>query len=389
VHERILRGVQGYPDFGASVRPFDGTIMAYFSSRGPSADGRSEIEVVANGFASFGQGLGASTGSISIGSGTSFAAPTVAGVAAVLRQAVPEATARQVRNALILSADSSVLADGSASVDQGAGFVDAAAALALLSADGAPDTPGLEGGDNIHVKVNINQGAGVETYDGNVTRTATNLLPGERMDTYYRVGPNIAAVVVTLGNVVPGSVQNTLFGDDILLTVHSARTSAHGEGDYRLEAYTTGGTWVFPRPDTGLMRVTMNGDWTNASPISATITVFSVADPLPQMTDHGRIQEGETRVVTFNVPTGTAALNARLEWDGDWSSYPTNDLDVILIPPGGTPNFAGATLASPEIAAVEDPPAGQWMAIVDGFTIGTTGGDNFKLRIEVDGVVVR
>src|SRR5262249_32679405 len=89
---RILVDLQFGLGIGPLYRPFSGTQTAYFSSRGPDADGRLDPDVSANGFASFGMGNGA-TNTITIGSGTSFATPTVAGVAAVLRQRVPSATA--------------------------------------------------------------------------------------------------------------------------------------------------------------------------------------------------------------------------------------------------------------------------------------------------------
>jgi len=282
-----------------------------------------------------------------VASGTSFSAPSVAGVATVLRQAVPAATARQVRNALIQSADPGMLNDGSGPLDQGAGFVDAGAALEMLQAWIGPDTPGVEGGTNKNVKVNIQQGASVPTYNGNVTRTAANLLPGQRFETYYRVLPNTAAVIVTLSGVTPGAAQNQLFGDDILLTVHSAKTSAIGEGDYKVFAFTTGGAFVIPNPELGLMRVTLNGDWTNASPIGAAVNVYSVTSPLPGQTTQGAIEEGDLVAVPFIVPAGTAALDVNLEWQADWDAYPAHDLDLILVNPNGGASFAGATINNP------------------------------------------
>src|SRR6185369_7492325 len=96
-NERIFARMVLGPAAGSLYRPFLGTQTANFSSRGPNADGRADPDVSANGLGSFGQGDG-STSSITFGVGTSFAAPSVAGVVALLRQAVPGATARQVRN---------------------------------------------------------------------------------------------------------------------------------------------------------------------------------------------------------------------------------------------------------------------------------------------------
>jgi hypothetical protein len=388
VHERILRDLQRGPGGGLLFRPFGGTQTAYFSSRGPNADGRPDPDVVANGFGSFGQGFSDSPVGIDIAAGTSLSSPSVAGVAAVLRQATPGATARQVRNALILSANANLIHDGSGQLDIGAGQVDGAAALVLLKSGSIPDTPGETGGTNSNVKVNIEQGAGIKTFTGNVTRSVSGLLPGQRFETYYRVTPNTSSVVVMLTGVTPGQVQNQLFGDDILLTVHSAKTSSIGEGDYKVFGFTRGGTFAIPNPELGLMRVTVSGDWTNASPIGATVTIFSMKDSLPQATDQGHIKNGTVQVLPFQVRPGVSKLSARLEWDGDWSSYPANDVDLILIRPNGTANFTGATLNSPEIAEETSPPAGNWLAIVDGFTVYGKQ-DKFKLRIALDGQVVK
>ena len=385
VHERILRSLQFGLGIGALYRPFNATQMAYFSSRGPTADGRIDPDVVANGFASYGQGLGTGPTSISIASGTSFSAPTVSGVAAVLRQSNPTASARQVRNALIMSANPGALADGSGPLDRGAGHVNAAAGDALLQAWTAPDTAGVVGGTNRNVNVNILQGAGVETFTDVVTRSVAGLKPGQRFETFYKVTANTSAVVVTVSGVTPGSPQNVLFGDDILLTVHSAKTSSIGEGDYKVFTFTTGGTFTIPNPDLGLMRITLNGDWTNASPIGATVTISPVKLSTPQQTAQSDIQDGDVKQYKFIVPPGTAKLEARLEWSGDWANYPTNDLDLVLFPPTGPANVGGATLNSPEIVSINNPVAGEWTAVVVGFTVPTTGGDRFSLRIATDG----
>jgi hypothetical protein len=391
VHERILRNIQFGVGIGSLYRPFSGTQTAYFSSRGPTADGRVDPNIVANGFANFGMGTGATTGTLSIGSGTSYASPTIAGIAAVLRQAVPAATARQVYNALLASADASAVQDGSGPLDRGAGFVNAVAARALLQdwtsvSDAAPGY-GIE---NKNVNVNILQGADVKTWSGDVTRSVSGLLPGQRFETFYKVTPNTGAVVVTLANVVPGAVQNALFGDDIMFTVHSAKTSSIGaSGDYKVFTLSTGGTFTIPKPDQGIMRITLSGDWTNASPIAATVNIHSVTEAEPGLTRQGKIADGEVIAIPFTVPVGAQQLSARLEWDGDWSNYPTNDLDVLLQRPNGTFVTAGASLNAPERAEVAAPPAGNWVAYVDGFTVSTKGGDRFKLRIVIDGQVIK
>ena len=209
VHERILRDLQYGNGVGALYRPFDGVQTAYFSSRGPTADGRVDPEITANGFASFGQGFG-TPNSIDIGSGTSFSAPSVAGVAAVLRDAYPGATAKQIRDALIDSANPHILGDGSTPLDQGQGYVDAGAAATRLTSWMSGWHHDRDVRPSEQVWLNIWKGARVPTYMGWVSRKAKNLLPGQRMETYYYIPPFTSQVTITLSDVIPGADQNVL-----------------------------------------------------------------------------------------------------------------------------------------------------------------------------------
>jgi hypothetical protein len=302
---------------------------------------------------------------------------------------MPAATAQQVRNAIILSADKNVLGDGSGPLDQGAGFVSGSAALDLLRNWLAPDTPGEAGKSSRFVTLNIHQGAQVPVYIGTVTRTVSNLRPGQRFETYYRVTHETSAVTITLSDVVPGAVQNPLFGDDILLTVHSAKTSAIGaSGDYEVFAFTQGGTFVIPNPEQGLMRITVNGDWTNASPISAKVAIKADWDINLATTRLGRLRDGETVTVPFKVKAGVLKLDSILQWDNGWVAYPTNDIDYYLVDPNGTIH-AGATLDAPERIVIDNPVAGNWSVILDGFTVHESWGDWYRLRILADGKIVR
>jgi subtilisin family serine protease len=390
-NERILRRAQFGPAVGSLYRPFLGHQTSYFSSRGPHADGRPDPDVTSNGFACYGQGTGGTTGTISLGSGTSFATPSVAGVAALLRQAVPGATAKQIRNAILASANPGLLSDGSTYLDQGAGYVDALAARNLLATGTVPDSLPPPGSFNKSVKVNVEKKTFLDVRDGLVQESVSGLRPGERHDILYRVHPNTSQVVVVLSNVTPAlppSQQNQLFGDDVLLAVHTAKTSSIGDGDYPVFAFTVGGTFAVDDPERGIMRVTVNGDWTNAGEVSADVTIFSTTEPLPKFTAQGKIGPFQTLVYPVQVPAGVAQAEFRLGWREDWSSYPTNDIDLILVAPGGAVNVAGATARNPEVAVVDNPAAGQWLALVDGFELNT-GDDRFELRVSLDGTVVK
>lgn len=75
---------------------------AYFSSTGPSADGRVKPDVMAMGQ---GSAFGSTDGSIGAGSGTSFSSPITAGLVACLWQALPDKTNAELLEIIRRSAD--------------------------------------------------------------------------------------------------------------------------------------------------------------------------------------------------------------------------------------------------------------------------------------------
>ena len=77
-------------------------LIATFSSRGPSFDGRVKPDVVAMGR---GTGVQSSTGGVTRGSGTSFSSPMMAGSVAALWQAYPDLSAKEIMLAIRLSGD--------------------------------------------------------------------------------------------------------------------------------------------------------------------------------------------------------------------------------------------------------------------------------------------
>jgi subtilisin family serine protease len=326
-----------------------------------------------------------------MGSGTSFSTPSVSGVAALLRQKYPGSTAKQIRNAIMMAANPGILDDGSTELDQGAGYVDALAASNLLASGSVPDALPDAFNSVKSVKSNIRRGAGLDVSTGNVEQHFSSLKPGQRFEILYQVTPNTSQVTINLANIIPSlppAQQNQLFGDDILLAVHSAKTSAIGEGDYKYFNFTLGGAVVVNNPETGLMRITVSGDWTNAGNISGDVAISSRKDAVPQFTTQAKISEGDFFVIPVNIPAGVSLADFRLIWRDDWSNYPLSDMDMILIRPNGTVDLTGAMINDPEHVAVNNPAAGQWLVIVDGFQI-PGGSDKFELRVSLDGNVVR
>jgi serine protease AprX len=102
-----------------------------YSCTGPTADGRVKPDVVSMGIGNCTVAVanpGRAEAAVANFAGTSFASPAVAGIALLLRQLRPQATAEEVRQALIRTADSYDAPDG----EEGYGLVDAAAAARFL-----------------------------------------------------------------------------------------------------------------------------------------------------------------------------------------------------------------------------------------------------------------
>ncbi|HYV19987.1 MAG TPA: S8 family serine peptidase [Verrucomicrobiae bacterium] len=394
-NERILRDLQWGPGLGLLYRPFDGPETALFSSRGPLADGRTGPDVTASGYASMGMGFSGTSG-ISIASGTSFSAPTVAGVAALLRQGFPDATARQIRNAIVMSANPDYLQDGSTVNDQGAGYVNGQAAYDLLLSGTVPDTTAPLPHAVSSVAANLAMNAGVTVDTGNVSRHVGPLKPGGRSEIYYQVPPNVQAVNLVVTPIhPPDGPRNQLFGEDVIVTVHTAKTGRHrnffGDGDYLVTSIVVGSdpvTFPLGTSEPGVVRVTVMGDWTNAGEMSAEVALSVVQAPAPVQTLQGRISEFQTIELPFTVPPGAQRVEARLSWQNGWEGIPLNDIDLYLVNPYDFPDYGAATLNVPETTLINDPVPGPWKAQIYGFEMPTRT-DKFKLRILIDGQVVR
>ena len=394
VRERIIRDLELGLGQGMLFRAARHDQTAWFSSRGPTADGRIDPDVVANGVGNYTQ---AADGSITFVEGTSFASPAVSGAAAVVIGALRAGsfTATEIRNALIDTADGTALGDGSGAIDQGNGFVDVNAALRLVRSGRAssrlPDSHPEE-----TVAANI-QSLGFRPiqFDNNIFSThVRNLRPGQVAHFFVPTKEEVNRLTVKLLNItpeLPPQRQNQLFGDDTFLRVADAPTSFfRGRVD---EFVGSDSQFIIDEPQTGLIRLALQGDWTNAGRISADVVIERQKRPLLPETADGTVSSKQQSVqIPVNMPSGKSNAIFETFWDNDWSAYPTNDLDMILCPPGvplgPSCNFAGATLASPERVVIDNPAPGTWNVFVVGFTLNTHK-DKFKLRVSADGERLR
>jgi len=274
--------------------------------------------------------------------------------------------------------------------------VDALAARNLLAGGNVPTTLPKQEKPEKSVEENVEGNTFLKVRDGFVAEDTGLLKPGQRHELLYRVAPNTTQVVVTVSDVhqaLPQAQQNQFYGDNLLVAVHSSENARTVEtsffGGYNVFEYTlTGGTWVINDLQPGIMRITLNADVLAAGDVSGHVRVYSTSEPLPRFTTHGKISNLQTVVVPVTIPPGTSLAEFQLSWREDWSRYPSNDIDMHLVAPGGAVSAGGATLRSPELVKITNPAPGTWQVILLGFSV--FGGDEmYELRVELDGKIVK
>lgn len=362
---------------GSLLYPYDALQVASFSSRGQTADGRVKPDVLATGLLNFSSalydldqdGLNDAPG-YGFGAGTSFAAPTVAGSAALLaaygRSIGGFSTAPFLSNILLRTAGPIAPGERLAEVEQGKGFVRLPAAVAML-----------ESGHGWNSPPRSTRNAGV-TYlnagdHGTAEGRSRELGPGETHTFAIRVPRSVKEVEVSFPEVTLGGDQNPLFGDHLEVHVHSAKRG--GNGDYLFADMDVnpfaGFTLHLPEP--GEVRITFAGTLVNWDRVAGSFTLRTRSGPLPGVQVHeGPIVHDGTWETTFEVPADLAGLELWLSWPHNWTAFPTYDLDFIAFAPDGTPHLGGVSLRSPERTMIFRPEPGTWriraldMGTVDG-----------------------
>lgn len=379
-HERILRDLTLGAGMGEIFRPNNIVQGAYFSSRGPTADGRHGVNVMANGYAAFVQGA---DGGLMLISGTSFAAPTVAGATALLRQASPDSAAAQIREALIQGANPLILPHDSV-IDQGTGFIDLAKAQTLLGTAGSqiPPLPQITEDEPVKVMENLQAlELDVIQLDHIPFETIVNLQPGQPLHLLVEsklITDSISFEFSDVTAELPAEQQNQLFDDAILFNVADGPVSVN---NFVLdERVLEDQQFVLQQPQTGLVRAALIGDWTNAGAMTAKITIRQKQRRLTDPYKEGKLRDDETDAFLLAVDDNILQLNFELSWEGDWGHYPPHDIDLILIDPAGEPYFDAATLDAPERMSIDAPLKGDWTVIVTGYMLHGFK-DKYELRI--------
>ena len=433
--DRIVGDVGFFNAAGAgnTLRPFSEGQTAWFSSRGPNADGRQGPSVMSEGFGVYGAGLANQSGNVSLGIGSSFAAPNVAGIAALLWQDLdengessgyPAQDATRIRNAIVENGNSAIIIGGNTANDQGNGWVDASKALLNLATadDELPSFP-LPASlvrDNIdETVVGLGEIAPLQLSE-----------PGDRQDVIYAVLATDAEITVSLSRIsatmCPAEGPDPFFGNELQLAIHTVKTSTVGPaGQYynlnpnegfehafigQSDLDGSGVSGVLPgkcsledpedpesgacffdlvTPEPGLLRVSVSSATTNACGMSTDVAITLKSGSSDGLTlSTGTVQHVDTvEAGSIVVSPGDQDIEFELSWDNDWTHYPANDLELLIFMPGFPfPLPFGQTLDAPEqfvinseiltaLLGAHQPvplPAGEWTIEVQGFEVNTT-----------------
>ncbi|MBU7015246.1 MAG: S8 family serine peptidase [Theionarchaea archaeon] len=370
IHTRVGSDIAyGIPGIGADMFPYDEQQIIYFSSHGPTSDGRLGPDVLACGV----YALSAFPPySIGIMSGTSSACPAVSGAAALLvswqKTNLGAANPYQIRNAIIEGAVPLTKPYGIYA--QGNGYLNLPNSLSLLQG-------GIDDGLHLHKSYTYEA---TDLHGGTQTWFTGTLEPGIAYDLTIAVDEDTQKLDISLTDVTFSGSQNPWLGDSIEFYVQdSVRTSdafiynsinVYGDADFT--AY---------EPSPGKVRIVIEADWTNWGTLSCNITVTETESQENNGGPKEVIGFDEWHQYNIEVPEGLSYVVFELWWLHDWSMWPTYDLDMYIFDPNGYLYVDGATLASPEKQVFAAPVPGTYIVLVYGYDI-YHGKDPYQLRVQ-------
>ncbi len=374
IHMRVFWDFNFFPqNSGQHLFVSDVPQIAYFSSRGGTADGRTKPQISAPGTFILAALISEENpDGIGFSSGTSMATPGIAGTVALLNTASDLQSLGAAPYDYLQALQSAAQPlPGYGEFEQGAGANDAAAAAAALQADGTlgeafpvllgpamiSPVPPPEGTD-------LGIGAG-----GTATFEVADLQPGMSRHYYVQTDRDTSLIALDVTDVETKSDPFKInsfevyvkTGTRTYLDYYAESVNVFGDAHFEVRDRSTevtgavGGVITEERViQPGYTRITIENDWTSASAMSGTfeLTVEANGNPLAPVMVPGAISTGGQDVLGV---AACPALLCRIDltWENDWTVYPTTDLDTVLLglDEGGAPiafDFSGASLSSPE-----------------------------------------
>jgi hypothetical protein len=357
----------GMAGIGGYFFPYDDIQIIYFSGRGPTSDGRFAPDVLACGVYAMSAFPPYYIGTMS---GTSSACPIVSGGCALLvawQKANGGSNPYQLRNPILEGAVPLTLPyPGFA---QGHGYLNVPNSLAAL-----------EGGidDGLHIDSSYHL-QGVDLKGGSQTWYTGELGPSLGYEIVIEVDEDTEQIMVCLSDVYIEGPGNPLMGDTIEFYVQSAvRTALYPY--YDSVNLISDQCFTINDPHDGLMKIRIEGDWTNWNNVACNVTVTETEGKNNNGGYKETIGHDEMNVYYIEVPEGLGAVLFELWWTHNWSKFPTYDLDMIVIDPSWNWWFDGATFWSPERQWFITPEPGTYIVLVQGYEI-YHGRDPYQLRI--------
>lgn len=395
--------------------------VAGFSSRGPVlADGsdilKPDIAAPGVGILAATSNRPAETPTFNFLSGTSMAAPHIAGLALLYLGERPNATPAEIKSAIMTTAYDTKLADGSPLTDpfaQGAGHADAARYFepGLLYLNGLADWYsyiegiGYELGDTVDpVDPSDLNLASIAVGEMTAPQTVTRTVTATQAGTFTASVQGMAGMEVA---VEPSTLTFGAAGETATFTVTFTRTTAE------LDAWATGSlTWtsgdttvrspLAAKPVTIIAATEVAGEGVEGSvevsvtpggtgDIALATTGLSrgelLADPNdPESANSGSGETGFTGEYVVDVPEGAALTRFDLDSLDD-----TADLDLIVyqLDAEGTPIavWSSATGAADERVDLAAPEAGQYLVLADVYSAPGTVSWDLTVTSVVEGGV--
>ncbi|HET9887072.1 MAG TPA: S8 family serine peptidase, partial [bacterium] len=348
---------------GTFAYPEDRIQVVDFSSRGLTGDGRVKPDLIASALLVFSStiadenedGLG-DTPSFGFSAGTSFSTPTIAGSAALVHAFAETkgqfASAPYVGNALVKAATPIADYEITSQREQGRGFVHIPAAFDNVTAGDVWNAGFPEPEHRAMAEISIHGGTGHgETPD---------LAAGETFNFLIQVPEGLASLIFDVSGVhFSGGEQNPFLGDNLAVTIHSAKRGGAGDYIYGEELQEPVHGIVYRNPEPGTMRVTLMGSFANYGNVSGAIEVRANFNQLvPDQVFEGVLTRDEVAEHSINIPEHIPGLLVALSWHHDWTMWPTFDLDLFAENSAG--EVAAATIDSPELLFVDNPVSGKW-----------------------------
>ena len=239
--------------------------------------------------------------------------------------------------------------------------------------------------------------------NGVFTRRVTALTAGQTAQIFIPADGSTSRLIVELSDItsdLPAAQHNPVVGERALVHLIDAPTAWAPEWEFaweRVSVDTTVWSRTIEAPQTGLLRLAVQGDQRNAGRLSATITIRREQTPKTIASATGKVKQDDFLSFDFDVPAGTNRLTFATSWGQNWSRYPTNDIDMYLVDPADNVLFDGVTWSSPERVSLNRPAAGRWTVVVAGFTVHRGDGqpedpnklvgrvDDFELDVTADG----